>query len=172
MLVAGLLVLGLVVVGSAYLNDGKFSVDSLSAENLKNTFAPSVPFVATDVTNGLYDTKAGRAVFYVRGEVGNRSEESVKLLVTAEIVENGKVVRSSEAVAGQPPTPEELYLVDGADALVALQRRLEKRATVVEPGGQASFVVAFTEYPPDLKGFSVCVAARPVPASAPAKNGE
>lgn len=163
--IAALLVLGLVVVGSAYLNDGKVSAESLSVEQLKNTFAPSVPFVASDVTNGLYDTRAGRAVFYVRGEVANRSDAPATLVVKAEIIENGKVVRAAEAfVTEQPPTVEELYAVDGTDALEALQRRVEKRAAAVAPGGTASFVVAFTEYPPDLKGFRVRVSARPVTA--------
>lgn len=161
--IAALLVLGLLVVGSAYLNDGKFSADSLSVEQLKNTFAPSVPFVASDVTNGLYDTRAGRAVFYVRGEVANRSDAPATLVVKAEIIENGKVVRAAESfVTDQPPSVEELYAVDGTDALEALQRRVEKRAAAVPPGGTASFVVAFTEYPPDLKGFRVRVSARPV----------
>ncbi len=162
--IAAALVMGLVVVGSAYLNDGKVSLDSLSAENLKSTFAPSAPFVAIDVTNGLYDTRAGRAIFYVHGEVANRSEAGAKLVVRAEIVENGKVVRASESFVGdEPATPEELHQVDTADALEALQRKVEKRARPVPPGGLASFVVAFTEYPPDLKGFSVRVSARAVP---------
>ncbi len=161
--IAAILVLGVIVVGSAYLNDGKVSAESLSVEQLKNTFAPSVPYLASDVTNGLYDTRAGRAVFYVRGEVSNRSDVAVTLAVKAEIVEGGKVVRSAESYAAeQPPTVEELYAVDGADALEALQARVEKRATPVAPGGTASFVVAFTEYPPDLKGFRVRVSARPV----------
>ncbi len=160
--IAALLVFGLVVVGSAYLNEGKVSAESLSLENLKNTFAPSVPFVASDVSNGLYVTRAGRAVFFVRGEVANRSDNAGKLVVKAEIVEDGKVVRFAEAFAGEPATAEELYLVDGADALEALQRRVEKRSTAINAGGAGAFVVVFTEYPPDLKGFRVRVSARAV----------
>lgn len=163
--IAALLVVGLVVVGSAYLNEGKVSAESLSLENLKNTFAPSVPYLVDDVSNGLYDTKAGRAVFYVRGEVVNRSDAAARLVVKAEIVEDGHVVRFAEAWAGEPASAEELYLVDGTDALDALQRKVEKRALVVNPGQAAQFVVGFTEYPPDLKGFRVRVSARPAPAN-------
>ncbi|MGV3623988.1 MAG: hypothetical protein ACO1OB_24430, partial [Archangium sp.] len=161
--IAALLVFGLVVVGSAYLNEGKVSADSLSLDNLKSTFAPSVPFMASDVSNGLYDTRAGRAVFFVRGEVANRSEAAAKLVVKAEIIEDGKVVRFAEAFVGEPATPEELFLVDSGDALEALQRKVEKRSQPVNAGGNGSFVVAFTEYPPDLKGFRVRVSARAVP---------
>lgn len=168
--IAALLVVGLVVVGSAYLNEGKFSADALTLENLKNTFAPSVDFVANDVSNGLYETRQGRAVFFVRGEVLNRSEASVKLVVKAEIVEGGKVVRFGESWAGDPATPEELFLIDGAEALEVLNGKVEKRALVVPPGAAAAFVVPFTEYPPDLKDFRVRVSARAVPAEPTAAN--
>jgi predicted Zn finger-like uncharacterized protein len=163
--IAALLVFGLVVVGSAYLNEGKLSAEALSLDNLKNTFAPSVDFVANDVSNGLYETKGGRAVFFVRGEVQNRSEATVKVVVKAEIVEDGKVVRSGESFAGEPATPEELHLIDSSEALEALKAKVERRAIVVPPGQAATFVVPFTEYPPDLKDFRVRVSARAVAAA-------
>lgn len=163
--IAAVLVLGLVVVGSAYLNEGKLSSDSLSVESLKNTFAPSVEFVASDVSNGLYDTRAGRSVFFVRGEVTNRSANAVKVVVKAEIVEDGKVVRGGESWAGDPATPEEIFLIDGTEALEVLNRRVEKRSVPVPPGASATFVVPFTEYPPDLRGFRVRVSARAVPVN-------
>ncbi|MFZ5443622.1 MAG: zinc-ribbon domain-containing protein [Myxococcota bacterium] len=163
-LIAAVLVIALVVVGSAFLNEGKVTGDSLSLENLKNTFAPSVEFVASDVSNGLYETKAGRAVFFVRGDVTNRSGAPVKIVVKAEIVEDGQVVRSGESWAGDPASPEEIFLIDGADALEALNRKVEKRALVVPPDAAAAFVVPFTEYPPKLNGFRVRVSARAVSA--------
>ena len=168
--IAAVLVLGLVVVGSAYLNEGKFSTDALSLEGLKNTFAPSVAFVANDVSNGLYETRAGRSVFFVRGEVMNRSEASVKVVVKAEIVEDGKVVRAGESWAGEPASPEEIFLIDNTESLEGLNRKVEKRALVVPPGAAAAFVVPFTEYPPDLKGFRVRVSARAVAVSPTAAN--
>lgn len=168
--IAAVLVVGLVVVGSAYLNEGKFSSDALSLESLKNTFAPSVDFVANDVSNGLYETRAGRSVFFVRGEVLNRSEASVKVVVKAELVEDGKVVRFGESWAGEPATPEEIFLIDSSESLEALNRKVEKRSLVVPPGAAAAFVVPFTEYPPDLKDFRVRVSARAVAVNPTAAN--
>lgn len=167
--IAAVLVVGLVVVGSAFLNEGKLSGESVT-ETLKNTFAPNVEFVAQDVSNGLYETRAGRSVFFVRGEIVNRSSTAVKVVVKAELVEGDKVVRSAESWAGEPPTPEEIHLIDGADALEALNRRVEKRALVVPPDSAAAFVVPFTEYPPELRGFRVRVTARAVPAGSTASN--
>jgi hypothetical protein len=169
-MIAAVLVLGLVVVGSAYLNEGKFTTDALSLDGLKNTFAPSVDFVANDVSNGLYETRAGRSVFFVRGEVMNRSEAAVKVVVKAEIVEDGKVVRFGETWAGEPATPEEIFLIDNTESLEALNRKVEKRSLVVPAGAAAAFVVPFTEYPPDLKDFRVRVSARAVPVSPTAAN--
>ncbi len=168
--IAAMLVLGLVVVGSASLNEGKFTTDALSFEGLKNTFAPSVTFVANDVSNGLYDTRAGRSVFFVRGEVINRSEAAVKIVVKAEIVEDDRVVRFGESWAGEPASPEEIFLIDNTEALEALNRKVEKRSLVVPAGSAASFVVPFTEYPPDLKDFRVRVSARAVAVAPTAAN--
>lgn len=168
--IAAVLVVGLVVVGSAYLNEGKFSTEALSLEGLKNTFAPSVTFVANDVSNGLYETRAGRSVFFVRGEVMNRSEASVKVVVKAEIVEDSKVVRYGESWAGEPASPEEIFMIESTESLEALNRKVEKRALVVPAGAAAAFVVPFTEYPPDLRGFRVRVSARAVAVSPTAAN--
>ena len=168
--IAAMLVLGLMVVGSAYLNEGKFSTDALSIEGLKNTFAPSVTFVANDVSNGLYETRAGRSVFFVRGEVINKSDSAVKIVVKAEIVEDDRVVRFGESWAGEPASPEEIFLIDNSEALEALNRKVEKRSLVVPPGAAAAFVVPFTEYPPDLKDFRVRVGARAVAVAPTAAN--
>ncbi len=168
--IAAMLVLGLVVVGSAYLNEGKFSTEALSLEGLKNTFAPSVTFVADDVSNGLYDTRAGRSVFFVRGAVINRSDAAVKIVVKAEIVEDDRVVRFGESWAGEPASPEEIFLIDNTEALEALNLKVEKRSLVVPAGAAAAFVVPFTEYPPDLKDFRVRVGARAVAVAPTAAN--
>ena len=168
--IAAMLVFGLVVVGTAYVNEGKLSSEAFSLDGLKNTFAPSVDFVANDVSNGLYETRAGRSVFFVRGEVMNRSESAVKVVVKAEIVDDGKVVRFGESWAGEPATPEEIFLIDSTESLEALSRKVEKRSLVVPAGAAAAFVVPFTEYPPDLKAFRVRVSARAVPVNPTAAN--
>lgn len=160
LVIAAVLVAALVVVGSAYLNEGKLSADTLSWAHLKSTFAPSSDFVAEDISNGLYDTKAGKPLFYVRGEVTNRGASAVRLAVRAELLEGDSLVRDAESAAGLPASPEELYLVATAEDLDALNARVAQRAPVVEPGATVPFLVTFFEYPPDLKGFRVRVSSR------------
>jgi hypothetical protein len=159
LLIAAVLVLALVVVGSALLNDGKLSRESLSLETLKATFVPSTAFIATDISNGLYATRGGRAVFFVRGEVLNGSATATRVLVQADIVEGAHVVRSAKGQAGAVPTAEELFNLVGADDLEKLEGRLGQRAVLVEPGASAPFLLTFTEYPPDLRAFRVRVVA-------------
>ncbi len=161
-MLAALLVTALAVFGSVYFNEGKFSKDTFSLEGLKNAVAPASGLLANDVSNGLYETHAGRSVFYVRGEVINQSGIAAKVVVKAEIVEDDTVVRMGETWAGNPPTPEELFLLDGADAAEALNRKVQERAQVIAKGASSAFVVPFIEYPPDLTGFRVRVSARTV----------
>ena len=94
----------------------------------------------------------------------------MKVVVKAEIVDDGKVVRFGESWAGEPATPEEIFLIDSTESLEALSRKVEKRSLVVPPGAAAAFVVPFTEYPPDLKAFRVRVSARAVPVNPTAAN--
>lgn len=171
LLIAVLLVAGLMLVGSAFLNEGKVSSESLSLSALRNTFAPDVQFVVHDVSNGLYDTRTGRPIFYVRGEVVNRSSSAVRISVKAELIEGSSALRTEQSSAGQPASPEELFSIDGREALEALVARVEHRAPVVEAQGSAPFVVLFPEFPPDLKSFRVRVSARGVlPAPTAAKE--
>lgn len=159
LLIAAVLVVALVVVGSAYLNEGKVNADTLSWDHLRATFAPSTDFVAGDISNGLYDTKAGKPVFFVRGEVTNRGPSAVRVMVKAELLEGSTLVRGAESAAGAPPSPEELFVLTSADDLEALDAKVAQRAPVIEPGATAPFTVTFFEYPPDLKGFRVRVSA-------------
>ena len=114
-----------------------------------------------DVSNGLYDTKVGRPVFYVRGEVKNRGAKAGRVRVKAEILDGEDLVRASEALAGATPTPEDLYAVTSPEDVDKLRTRLNPTAAQVPPGEQASFLVVFYEYPPDLKDFRVRVTALP-----------
>jgi hypothetical protein len=160
--IAAVLVVALVLIGSALLNDGKVTSESLSLEHLKATFIPESDFSAADISNGLYETRSGRSVFFVRGEVTNRGTTATRVLVQADIVEGAKVVRSAHSLAGAVPTPEELYTLGVGDELEKkLEAQVAPRAQQLEPGASAAFLVVFTEYPPDLKGFRVRVVARP-----------
>ena len=103
--------------------------------------------LVADVSNGLYETKAGRPVFYVRGEVDNRSGQATKAEVVIELMRGDTVVRTGAAWAGGVPTPEELYLLSSPDDLEALQTQLQKRAGTVGAGTKAPFAFAVFEYP-------------------------
>ena len=61
-----------------------------------------------NVFNGLYDTRVGHPVFFVRGQVLNTSGHASKVRVRAEVLDGDVVVQSSEVTAGQTPSPEEL----------------------------------------------------------------
>ena len=75
--IAGVLVAALFVVFSVVANEGKFDSTSLSADRLKALVGRPSEFVAQDISNGLYETRSGRAVFFVRGEVTNTGSASV-----------------------------------------------------------------------------------------------
>jgi predicted Zn finger-like uncharacterized protein len=159
--IAACLVGGLLVVASALLNDGKLSAETLSLQGLGGVFARSSGLPATDISNGLYDTKAGRAVFFVRGQVTNRGARPTRVMVQADLIEGAAVVRSASALAGAVPSPEELHdlVLDEGGDLAALAARLAPRAVELAPGAAAEFLVPFAEYPPDLEAFRVRVSA-------------
>lgn len=159
LIIAAVLVAALVVVGSALLNEGKLTRESLSFENLKGTFVSTSTLVASDISSGLYDTKGGRLVFFVRGDVTNTGTSATRVSVQADIVEGAKIVRSAKGLAGAVPTAEELFNLVAADDLDKLNAKIINRAVVVEPGTSVPFLITFTEYPPDLKAFRVRVVA-------------
>lgn len=159
-LIAAVLVVGLVVVATASVNEGKLDMQSIGT-SLKALVAPSSDFTAEDISNGLYDTKMGRPVFFVRGVVTNRSAATTRVRVKAEILDGATLVRSAEVIAGAPPSPEELNRLVGVAELKVLMDRTSTKAPSVESGGVAPFLVTFAEYPPDLKAFRVRVTATP-----------
>jgi predicted Zn finger-like uncharacterized protein len=164
--IAAVLVVALVVLGSVVSNEGHLDARAFSVEHLKGLFFSSAPLVARDVTNGLYETRAGKAAFYVRGEVENRGEAPVRVKVRAELLEGDTLVRGSEVLAGGSPTPEEVHLLSSPEALAQLDARMARVAQPVSPGERVPFVVTFLEYPPDLQGFRVKVTVTPEPGAA------
>lgn len=157
-LIAAVLVVGLVVVATATLNEGKLDLQSITA-SLKALVTPASVFPADDISNGLYDTKMGRPVFFVRGVVKNRSGAAARVRVRAEILDGASLVRSSEVLAGAPPSPEELFRLADASELKQLMERTSTKAAAIEADAEAPFLVTFAEYPPDLKAFRVRVTA-------------
>lgn len=165
---AAMLVVLIGGVAAVVLNDGKVDA-SLSWAKLKSLFVAPRELVAFDISNGLYDTRSGRPVFYVRGEVKNRGQRSGKVKVKADILDGEDLVRSSTGFAGATPSPEDLYAVATAEDLTALATKLAPNATQMKPGDQATFLVAFYEYPPDLKDFRVRVSVLPDDGSTAAR---
>ncbi|MBL8957184.1 MAG: zinc-ribbon domain-containing protein [Myxococcaceae bacterium] len=155
--VSGFVLLGLLgVLITVVLNEGKVDA-ALSWSKVKALFSKPRELVAFDISNGLYDTRVGRPVFYVRGEVKNRGARAGRVKVKAEILDGEDLVRSAEGWVGATPSPEDLYGVATADDLAKLSTRLAPNAAKLDPGAAGPFLVAFYEYPPDLKDFRVRV---------------
>ncbi len=164
--IALVLLAAIVLVGNALANDGRLDAKALSPERLVELLSPPKALIPLDISNGLYQTKAGRPLFYVRGQIDNRTDGASRAKVVVSLMNGEQVVRSGETVAGVAPSPEELFGLSRVDELEALQAKLRAKAVDVPPGGQAPFVMAFFEYPPDLSEFRVKVAVEPLGATA------
>ncbi|HYH95758.1 zinc-ribbon domain-containing protein [Hyalangium sp.] len=158
---AGLL-LALTAVGGVYMKEGKVDASALSPDQLLKMLTPS-QFAMRDVTNGLYDTRGSTPIFYVRGEVENRSSKPARVKVQAALYDGGQRVKSAEGLAGLSPTPEELHAITSAEAAAQLRTRLDAEATVIEPGKRAPFTLVLQEYPKDLSAFRLRVTMEAVP---------
>lgn len=159
-LVASGLLVVLLSVGSIYLNEGRFDLSAVSLDAVKAIFARPAGLLAVDVSNGLYETRGSRDVFYVRGEVENRGTSMQRAQVTVEILDGSLALTRADVLAGASPTPEELYEVSSPRDLDALNARLAKAATEVKPGARVPFLVAFQEYPPELSQYRLRVTVR------------
>lgn len=159
---AAALVAVLGTVGRVYLSEGRLDVSALSLDSLRTLFVPaSKPLVAVDVTNGLYETREGRSLFYVRGDAANHSDAAARIRVRAALYDGSQRVASAEALVGGVPTPEELYGVGSPDAAVALRQRVDEAAVSVAPGAKAPFVVIFPEHPADPGGYRLELTLEP-----------
>ncbi len=158
------------LLGISGLMGGKLDKEALSGERLKAIFSGPRALLPTDVTNGLYETKAGRAIFYVRGQVENRGKGPTPVRVRVEILDGEQLVRSGVALAGVSASPEELHNLSGADDVEALRKRLDDAADAVEPGEKKPFLVLFYEYPADLPDYRLRVVAEAAADPATAKR--
>ncbi|MCE9667336.1 hypothetical protein LY474_05865 [Myxococcus stipitatus] len=171
LVVAAVLVVGLGAVGLTYAREGRLDLSVLAPEQLEALFVPPPkPLVAVDVSNGLYETRSGRPVFYIRGEVENRTRGATHVRVKGALFDGAQRVRAAEGLAGAVATPEEVHEVGNADAATALRQRMDSAAIAVAPGARAPFLLVFQEYPADLGDFRLEVSAEPAPP--PAKAAE
>jgi predicted Zn finger-like uncharacterized protein len=155
--IASVLVLLMTVIGTVYLSEGKVELASFNWERLKSTFSSNSDWVAIDISNGLYDTRNGRPVFFVRGELKNRTSSATKAKVRAEILDGNTSIRHADVWVGTTPTPEELYAIATSEDVDHLLEKVGRSAIDVPPGEKRAFLVPFYEYPPDLKGFRLKV---------------
>ncbi|NOK37040.1 hypothetical protein HMI49_27955 [Corallococcus exercitus] len=163
--IATVLVVALGALGTVYLRDGKVDPSTLSPDRLRTLVLPaSRPFIASDVSNGLYETSDGRMLFVVRGEAENRSGAAAAVRVRAALFDGDQRVRSAEGLAGALATPEELHAVTTREAATALRQRMDAAALPVPPGGKVPFLVMLQEFPADLSGFRLEVTLEPVPS--------
>ena len=155
--IASVLVLSMTVIGTVYLNDGKVELASFSWERLKTTFSSNSDWVTMDISNGLYETRNGRPVFFVRGELKNRTATPTRAKVRAEILDGNTSIRHADVWVGVTPSPEDLFAISTAEDLEHLLEKVGRSAADVPAGDKRGFLVPFYEYPPDLKGFRVKV---------------
>jgi hypothetical protein len=158
---AGLL-LAIAAVGGVYMKEGRVDPSALSPGQLMKLMTPS-EFVASNVSNGLYDTRGGNSVFYVRGEVENRSSKPARVKVGAALYDGVQRVKSVEGLAGGVPSPEELHAVNTSEAAEQLRSKLDSAATVIAPGAKAPFTLVFQEFPQQLGDFRLKVTMEPAP---------
>lgn len=147
------LLLALGAVGALYVNDGKLDRSALSVAKWKSLLFPARETTAAEVSNGLYETRAGKPVFYIRGDVENRGASPAKLKVRAEILDGEQLVRSAEVLAGAIASPEDLYNIGSAEEAAALSTRLDSAGAEVLPKQRAPFLLTFYDYPPNLSAF-------------------
>ncbi|RKH68458.1 hypothetical protein D7X96_17415 [Corallococcus interemptor] len=163
--IATVLVVALGALGAVYLREGRVDPSTLSPDRLRTLVLPaSRPFVASDVSNGLYETRDGRMLFVVRGEAENRTGAAAAVRVRAALFDGDQRVRSTEGLAGALATPEELHAVTTREAATALRQRMDAASLPVPPGGKVPFLVMFQEFPADLSGFRLEVTLEPVPS--------
>ncbi len=129
--------------------------------------------VATRVVSGLYDTAAGKPVFYVRGRVENRGRKHHgPVRVVAELVADGETEAKAEAIAGAEPNPEDVYGLRSPAEADKLQRMLlgvsgERR---LPPGASLPFFAVITDPPPDLNRHRLHLKLEPIDAWAPPRS--
>jgi len=153
LVVAAVLVVGLLALGSAWLNDGRVELSSLSPSKMREMVSPTRPLMGKDLSNGLYETFDGHTLFFVRGEVENRGTAPVRVKASVALFEGDQKVKSAEGLVGEVPTSEQLFTLKNAAAADALRTRLDAAAKEVAPGTRAPFVVYFYDHPSDMGSF-------------------
>jgi predicted Zn finger-like uncharacterized protein len=157
LVMGAVLAAALAAVAALYLGEGVLDLRRLSWASVQRLLEPPRGLLAVDVSNGLYETRGGRPLLYVRGQVENRTAHAAAVKVRVELVDGELALQSGEAMAGSPPSAEDLHGIDGPAALVAMAERLALAAPQLAPGARAPFAVAFYDYPPELSQYRLRV---------------
>jgi hypothetical protein len=131
---------------------------------------PGTEIVATRVVSGLYDTVAGKPVFYVRGRIENRSQKvRGPVRIVAELVSETAPEAKAEAIAGSEPTPEDVWSLRTPAEADKLTRTLEGMQVErrIQPGSSLPFFAVFGDPPADLGRHKLHVRVEPVDAWVP-----
>jgi hypothetical protein len=161
--IAALLLVVVGALGSGYLSEGRMEWSMLSPRRWLATVRSPSGVSPTDVTNGTYETRSGRALVYVRGRVLNRGEPDSRIRVEAELWDGGRRVKTNDTLAGASASPEELWMAGTPAEVEALRRKLLAQARGVPAGGEADFLVLFDEVPPELGSLRLRVVTKVEP---------
>ncbi len=157
----------ILVSGLVFINGGRLDASLFSRAEIERIFSPPGEIVTLEFSSGLYGTRAGKPVFYVRGTVENRGPLSGKVRVRTEILDGSQLVGAVESFAGVPRTPEDLFRIENSQDADSVNGPTESQPAEVGPGQRAGFLVAFYDYPPDLGAYRLKVtAARVAPEQA------
>jgi hypothetical protein len=128
---------------------------------------PANDVVATQVVSGLYDTIAGRPVFFVRGRIENHGPKARgPVRVIAELVAEGAPEARVETIAGAEPTAEDVWSLRTPAEAEKLNRTLETNQVErrVRPGSSLPFFALIAEPPADLGRHKLHLRVEPVDA--------
>jgi hypothetical protein len=138
-------------------------------------FGAGTDVVATRVVSGLYDTVAGKPIFYVRGRVENRSKKvRGPVKVIAELVADSGTNAHAEAIAGAEPTAEDVWSLHSPAEAEKLVRSLDSSDAQrrVAPGASLPFFAVIVEPPGDLERHKLHVRVEPLDAWVPPAPGK
>lgn len=130
-------------------------------------FGSAGEIVATRVASGLYDTVAGKPVFFVRGRIENRSRRvRGPVRIVAELVAESGAEAKAEALAGAEPSPETVWSLRNSADADRMARALEAAEVErkLQPGGSLPFFAVIPDPPADLGRHKLHVRVEPVDA--------
>ena len=130
-------------------------------------FGSAGEIVATRVASGLYDTVAGKPVFFVRGRIENRSQRvRGPVRIVAELVAESGAEAKAEALAGAEPSPETVWSLRNSADADRMARALEAAEVErkLQPGGSLPFFAVIPDPPADLGRHKLHVRVEPVDA--------